>query len=154
MPPSHSCRCERCWIDILNLQSVVPSCWLLRSCLVRMLVFKICHPLLGLNSMNYVRGHPFTWATRLELIRDHPGIYWHTLWIASFPAVWLESWLRHFLAPALPQSSWFDFDCVNSVTQRWHQLLAGFRFEANGTHSSFWASRNLKACALGYLLSC
>jgi hypothetical protein len=41
------------------------------------------------------------------------------------------------LAPALRYNSWFDFDCCNSVTQRWHQLLAGFQFEAAGTHSSF-----------------
>ena len=26
----------------------------------------------------------------------------------------------------------FHFDCFNAVTQRWHQLLAGFRFEAAG----------------------
>ena len=35
------------------------------------------------------------------------------------------------------QMSPFNFDCFNSVTQRWHQLLAGFQFDAAGTHSSF-----------------
>ena len=67
--------------------------------------------------------------------------------------LWTFDPLTSTFLGSCPSVELLIFDCRNAVTQRGHQLLAGFRFEA--TEALFILSLlNLKASALGYLLSC
>jgi len=139
MPPSHSCRCERCWTLITDCLSSLSTGGLHHSyCLVFSTCIQVALHLKLYLSLTLVRFSPCAsipvavWA-----FLPHPTLcHGFSLCFAILLLAW-TFWPRHFLAPALRYNSWFDFDCCNSVTQRWHQLLAGFRFEANETRSLF-----------------
>ncbi len=88
----------------------------------------------GLYGMNFVRGHPCTLVTWLELCQWPPGLTLAYALTCIVFAVWLQIWLGP--CPSIELFwSWF-IDCGNTFTQRWHQLLAGFQFWGHWTHSS------------------
>ena len=128
MPASHSCRCEKCW----SLNSCSSSCWafhsLSRSSLYAFalwLAFKMC----SLFALLLVRQFP--WLSGLFPWFDF--LSWFRLMLCHFASCFklvdLLTWT--FLGSCLCVELLFCFiDCCNSVTQRRHQLLAGFRFEA------------------------
>ena len=65
--------------------------------------------------------HGFSLCFAVVLLALDMSIFWLWLYFDSCPSIKLFTW----------------FWCCNTVTQQWHQLLAGFQFEAAGTHSSF-----------------
>ena len=135
MPSSHSCRCEKCWSLNIRCLGVCPSaCGLdLSHCLAFQLAFKL----------RFIYAVPLFWFTldRFLPCASIPVTVWVSLPLLTFchgfglcfailpfalnfrsydPDI---SWL-------LPFRRTLDFDCCNAVTQRGHQLLAGFQFEA------------------------
>ena len=135
MPSSHSCRCEKCWSLNIRCLGFCPSaCGLdLSHCLAFQPAFKL----------RFILAVPLFWVTldRLLPCASIPVTVWVSLPLLTFCHGFglcfaLLPFALNFrsydldISWLLPFRRTLDFDCCNAVTQRGHQLLAGFRFEA------------------------
>ena len=152
---SHSCRCEKCWslnTRCFGVAEPSSSCRDLLLTLCLWLPFKRCatHTELFLG-LNYVIGHPVIRVIlRLELCHWPPGVlYGFAHWLAFLGILaWDLSSTKLTLLGSCPSVepvwSWL-IDWTNTITQRRHQLSAGFRFEADET-LFILSLLNLEAC--------
>jgi hypothetical protein len=94
VPSSHSCRCENCWSlkkrchenswAIVRLVVIFVTCLVAGLCECLTLTCTLPPFIVLWYGMNLSEATLTLGLLGLNVVGDHPGLRWHTLWLASF----------------------------------------------------------------------